>query len=60
MRKFQNAQNPTKIFQKIPRGTSKDAQNPIRNFQKSYEELSNCTISHKNLPRYNNSHEELP
>jgi hypothetical protein len=24
---------------KIPRGTSKNAENPIRNFQKSYEEL---------------------
>jgi hypothetical protein len=29
---------------KIPEGTSKNAQNPMRNFQK-------CTKSHKELPK---------
>jgi aromatic ring hydroxylase len=58
---------------KIPRGTSKNAQNYMRKFQKytkSHEELPKCTQSHEELSNMHNparnfqkctkSHEDLP
>ena len=39
---------------KIPRGTFKNAQNPMRNCQictKSHEEVPKCTKSHEELPK---------